>query len=739
MGLQNPRTECAAGPGIYAFSSIALLKHLERATGARRRDFICRTGRHRALGCVMGDSMQIGDERTSMPAVLSASAAGTDLSSVFSEGAGGVHPDAALNASAPPAPSEAISPASPARASRTPPFRWTQQQVPSLRYRPQNDPRGRGNHYLWEGRTGLGMRCYQSGHRTWVCATTVKDPVTNRPRARFFCLGEVRGMSLRAARLAATARLSALHNGVDPRPLSVARDAGNPTEALGQRVPKRPIRFAPESPVSQRTDASPTRARSTPVRAARPRSAGVAAPAQTQAERRRPRPIGETSLKDAIAFYVANRNCAPRSKRSLVSALQNLHDWRHRPLLRIDAVMLKRRYHEVMARVQTKGAAFDARWAQLPPREQLQRARPGYRTGIKAALDTVMSFGRVFKYWVKMHQAPLLRAGVAVPDCPAQALADDLIAEPQRVKSLPVADLRTLVRSFETYPGNPLHTLLARFLLASGLRVGITLCCKPEHIKADRIEIPAHTENSKVRWNRRHLAHLAKIVPLTPEIEQILTEIRAAAPNHGDASAWLFPSRTSRSGHMEEVKAAVLPLRQHSGVRFTMHQFRHNFATAAEELGYSRLEITELLGQATGYGPDRYIDQRVKRQRAQLLAIGARLKAVVEAPEAAPASCDSPAHLVQPGAEVQCAAPHARIATVCAAAIDEAWYAIGSQTSNTLLQLARQGSLGTAESNGVRLEGPMFASTKIHAAFTCLLCSLLEPILRSRPNGSRAF
>jgi integrase len=573
--------------------------------------------------------MRIGDAPRNAPANASPYEASAEPR--LNGAPSGSGPETVLNASA-------------LEASRAPRARWTQEHVRQLRYDPQKDPRGRGNHYLWEGRTGLGMRCYKSGHRTWVCATTVKDSTTQRPRAYFVCLGEVRRISLAAARRAAQAHLAALRGGLDPRAFPVRLGRGSGALAIAPTMPESAP--APEPPVPRRT--RPRRADLSESHPRSQRASDRRARKRTRARSRRSpgrvRPIGETSLKHAIAFYVANRNCAPRSKRSLVSTLQNLRDWMRRPLLSIDAVMLKRRYHEVIARVQAKGASFDARWRQLPPPEQLLRARPGYLTGIKAGLDTVMSFGRVFKYWVKMHHAPLLQAGTAVPDCPAQALVEDLIAEAQRVKSLPPADLRTLVESFADYPGNPLHTLLARFLLATGLRVGITLCLRPEHVKADRIEIPAHTENSKIRWNRRHLAHLAKIVPLTPEIEQILNEIRAVAPNYGDASAWLFPSRTSRSGHMEEVKAAVLPLRQHSAIRFTMHQFRHNFATAAEELGFTRLEITELLGQATGYGPDRYIDERVQRHRQQLLAIQERLRALIEGSDDTAASVDPAAN-----------------------------------------------------------------------------------------------
>jgi hypothetical protein len=45
-------------------------------------------------------------------------------------------------------------------------------------------------------------------------------------------------------------------------------------------------------------------------------------------------------------------------------------------------------------------------------------------------------------------------------------MVDDIQPEPQRVKGIPLRDLKTLTARCETYPDNALHPLLARLLLA---------------------------------------------------------------------------------------------------------------------------------------------------------------------------------------------------------------------------------------------------------------------------------
>lgn len=340
--------------------------------------------------------------------------------------------------------------------------------------------------------------------------------------------------------------------------------------------------------------------------------------------------LADTPLKTAIDYYVAHRNCAPVSKSGLVSTLNaNVSDWMDQPILSIDTTMLQERYRVVIGRVKTQGDALEARYAKLPPKERLLRAPPGYWNGIKAANDTVKGFGRVYRYWVAKHAGKLHQAGILPPPCPTLALIDDVIPEAQRVRSVPWDDLRKLLDSFPTYEGNPLHPLLVRLLLASGRRVGALMSCRKDYIqkgRLGRIVIPAHAERAKVPWKKRHLHHLAQIIPITPGIAQILTEIETVAPLYGDAETWLFPSRDARSGHMEEERMAANRLRAHAGVRFTLHQLRHNVATAAEDLGYSKAEIAELLGHSAQTVTDRYIDERTKRHREQLIAVAGKIR-----------------------------------------------------------------------------------------------------------------
>lgn len=122
---------------------------------------------------------------------------------------------------------------------------------------------------------------------------------------------------------------------------------------------------------------------------------------------------------------------------------------------------------------------------------------------------------------------------------------------------------------------------------------------KRSYVQSDRIVTPASADRAKIRWNKKHLRHLAMVIPITPQIGEILRELERVGPQYGDAETWSLPSRESESGPMEEERAAAMRVRAHAGVRFTLHQLRHNVATAAEELEYSKPEIAELLGHGT--------------------------------------------------------------------------------------------------------------------------------------------
>src|SRR6202035_6189528 len=94
----------------------------------------------------------------------------------------------------------------------------------------------------------------------------------------------------------------------------------------------------------------------------------------------------------------------------------NVGDWLQKPLLEIDTVMLLERYRGVMERIKLEGAQLEARYSKMLPAKRLLVSKPGYYNGIKAALDTVICFGRVYRYWTRKHARQLAKAGVIVPE-----------------------------------------------------------------------------------------------------------------------------------------------------------------------------------------------------------------------------------------------------------------------------------------------------------------------------------
>lgn len=56
------------------------------------------------------------------------------------------------------------------------------------------------------------------------------------------------------------------------------------------------------------------------------------------------------------------------------------------------------------------------------------------------------------------------------------------------------------------------------------------MAIKREYIREDRIVIPPDSERTKARWRKRHLPHVAQVIPITPEIKELLEEIKQVGP-----------------------------------------------------------------------------------------------------------------------------------------------------------------------------------------------------------------
>ncbi len=135
-------------------------------------------------------------------------------------------------------------------------------------------------------------------------------------------------------------------------------------------------------------------------------------------------------------------------------------------------------------------------------------------------------------------------------------------------------------------------------------------------------------------------------LPVTRQFRMILArrqEDDAVAP--AELRGWVFPSRTSVSGHVEELQAHYEAIGRAGGVKFWFHGLRNAFITVAErELMLPRSLAKRLVNHARpndvteGYAADWTVDQL--REPTQRIAdcidelIGTDMPVTCEAPPA---------------------------------------------------------------------------------------------------------
>ncbi len=82
-------------------------------------------------------------------------------------------------------------------------------------------------------------------------------------------------------------------------------------------------------------------------------------------------------------------------------------------------------------------------------------------------------------------------------------------------------------------------------------------------------------------------------MPLSDYIVELLTELKANKVNK-----FVFPSATSASGHLEEPKRIWETVQRKTGYKFSFHDLRRTFASAADALGISKTTIKRLINHS---------------------------------------------------------------------------------------------------------------------------------------------
>lgn len=248
------------------------------------------------------------------------------------------------------------------------------------------------------------------------------------------------------------------------------------------------------------------------------------------------------TLRRALEAYeqtLKNKNRSPRTIEGYRETIERyLRDWLDKSLTDIDRVAVRARHQRIA------------------------------KKGEYAANATMRAFRAVWNRAMKEHEE--------LPPCPV--INVDWFEEKPRKAAVATSDLRDLHDRILAIP-NPIRRAFYLFLLFTGMRRGAASTMRWEHIDLDAAML--HVPNPKGGERRKF------DVPLSGYLVDLLTQCREdGAPFE---SPWIFPSATSKSGHIAEPKEATLP---------NVHALRHTFVTCAVNAGVNPYHVKLLTNHA---------------------------------------------------------------------------------------------------------------------------------------------
>ena len=163
---------------------------------------------------------------------------------------------------------------------------------------------------------------------------------------------------------------------------------------------------------------------------------------------------------------------------------------------------------------------------------------------------------------------------------------------------------------------NPVHRDLFLFGLYTGMRRGEIFTLRWERVDLDAGLFRVEETKTGVPLE----------LPITRQLGEILARRRTGgAVTHADLRDWVFPSLTSKSGHVVEPRAHYAGITKAGGAKFWFHALRNAFITVAErELMLPRSLTKRLVNHARpqdvteGYAADWTVEQL--REPAQRIA-----------------------------------------------------------------------------------------------------------------------
>ena len=165
----------------------------------------------------------------------------------------------------------------------------------------------------------------------------------------------------------------------------------------------------------------------------------------------------------------------------------------------------------------------------------------------------------------------------------------------------------------EAEVGNPMMRDAFRFGMFTGMRIDEVLCLRWERVDMARLVFRVEETKTGVPLD----------LPITPQLGAVLQ--RRWEESGALANGWVFPSSTSRTGHIPNLKHFYKRISETGGAKFWYHALRNYFITVAErDLLLPRSLTKRLVNHARssditeGYAADWTIGQL--REPAQRIA-----------------------------------------------------------------------------------------------------------------------
>jgi integrase len=314
------------------------------------------------------------------------------------------------------------------------------------------------------------------------------------------------------------------------------------------------------------------------------------------------------TLGEALESYLITRKVLkPSTVRDYRANVDRyLADWKERSLRTITREMVAARHTQIAAQILQRAT---------PAERQRDEQRCGGGTSLVSAAGSSSANGAMRVLRLVFNHATAVNPEIGSNPVGRLSATKAWFKEERRTDLVRAHELPVWYRAVEDL-SNPVQRDYLKLLLFTGLRRNEAAC-----LTWDQVDLRGRLLTIAENKASRPLQ-----LPLSDYLLDLLTARRAL----GMAGSWVFPAN-SRSGHIEEPRAALEAVAAACGIWVSVHGLRRTFITVAESCDLSAYALKVLVNHSLGRdvtagyiisGPDRLREpmQRVTNRLRELLS-----------------------------------------------------------------------------------------------------------------------